>query len=244
MQRRHLLSAAIGLSLAASGAFAQTPAPPALQVWKDPNCGCCKDWVELMRADGFQVQVFDTGNTAVRQRLGLPAKYGSCHTALVGGYVVEGHVAAGEIRRLLAEKPDAIGLAVPGMPVGSPGMDGPVYGDRRDAYDVLLVQRDGGSRVFQRHAGAATGGFKPTSGDAVAGALPVSEAEVRKVDTAAGKITLKHGEIRNLDMPPMTMVFQARDPALLGKVKAGDKVRFTADKVNGAYTVMSLEPAP
>nr|WP_291121669.1 copper-binding protein [Hydrogenophaga sp.] len=67
---------------------------------------------------------------------------------------------------------------------------------------------------------------------------------MRKVDTAAGKITLKHGEIRNLDMPPMTMVFQARDPALLGKVKAGDKVRFTADKVNGAYTVMSLEPAP
>lgn len=244
MQRRHLLSAAIGLSLAASGAFAQTPATPALQVWKDPNCGCCKDWVELMRADGFQVQVFDTGNTAVRQRLGLPAKYGSCHTALVGGYVVEGHVAAGEIRRLLAEKPDAIGLAVPGMPVGSPGMDGPVYGDRRDAYDVLLVQRDGSSRVFQRHAGAATGGFKPTSGDAAAGALPASEAEVRKVDTAAGKITLKHGEIRNLDMPPMTMVFQARDPALLGKVKAGDKVRFTADKVNGAYTVMSLEPAP
>lgn len=243
MQRRHLLSAAIGLSLAGTGAFARPPALPALQVWKDPNCGCCKDWVELMRADGFQVQVFDTGNTAVRQRLGLPAKYGSCHTALVGGYVVEGHVAASEIRRLLAEKPEAIGLAVPGMPVGSPGMDGPVYGDRRDAYDVLLVQRDGSSRVFQHHAGTAAAGFKPTSGDA-AGVLPTSEAEVRKVDTAAGKITLRHGEIKNLDMPPMTMVFQARDPALLAKVKAGDKVRFTADKLNGAYTVLSLEPAP
>lgn len=243
MQRRHLLSTAIGLSLAGAGAFAQSSATPPLQVWKDPNCGCCNDWIALMRADGFQVQVFDTGNTAVRQRLGLPAKYGSCHTALVGGYVVEGHVAAGEIRRLLAEKPDAIGLAVPGMPVGSPGMDGPVYGARRDAYDVLLVQRDGSSRVFQRHAGAGAGGFKPTSGDA-AGALPTSEAEVRKVDTAAGKITLKHGEIKNLDMPPMTMVFQARDPALLTKVKAGDKVRFTADKLNGAYTVLSLEPAP
>jgi len=242
MQRRHLLSAAIGLSLAGAGAFAQ-PALPALQVWKDPNCGCCNDWVALMRADGFQVQVFDTGNTAVRQRLGLPAKYGSCHTALVGGYVIEGHVAAGEIRRLLAEKPQAIGLAVPGMPVGSPGMDGPVYGERRDAYDVLLVQRDGSSRVFQHHAGTAAAGFKPTSGDAT-GALPFSEAEVRKVDTAAGKITLKHGEIKNLDMPPMTMVFQARDPALLSKVKAGDRVRFTADKLNGAYTVLSLEPAP
>lgn len=238
MQRRHLLSAAIGLSLAGTGAFAQ-PALPPLQVWKDPNCGCCNDWVALMHADGFQVQVFDSGNTAMRQRLGLPAKYGSCHTGLVGGYVIEGHVAANEVRRLLAEKPEAIGLAVPGMPVGSPGMDGPVYGDRRDAYDVLLVQRDGGSRVFQHHAG----GLKRTSGDATS-ALPSSEAEVRKVDTAAGKITLKHGEIPNLEMPPMTMVFQARDPALLATVKAGDKVRFTADKVNGAYTVMSIEAAP
>jgi Cu/Ag efflux protein CusF len=238
MQRRHLLSAAIGLSLAGTGVFAQATLPP-LQVWKDPSCGCCNDWVALLRADGFQVQVFDSGNTAMRQRLGLPAKYGSCHTGLVGGYVIEGHVAAGEIRRLLAEKPEAIGLAVPGMPVGSPGMDGPVYGERRDAYDVLLVQRDGNSRVFQHHAG----GLKRTSADA-ASALPPSEAEVRKVDTAAGKITLKHGEIPNLEMPPMTMVFQARDPALLATVKAGDKVRFTADKVNGAYTVMSIEPSP
>ncbi|WP_137918777.1 copper-binding protein [Hydrogenophaga sp. 2FB] len=238
MQRRHLLSTAIGLSLAATGAFAQAALPP-LQVWKDPNCGCCADWVALMRADGFQVQVFDSGNTAVRQRLGLPAKYASCHTGLVGGYAIEGHVAPGEIRRLLAEKPDAIGLAVPGMPVGSPGMDGPVYGERRDAYDVLLVQRDGSSRVFQHHAGA----LKKTSTDG-APALPTTDAEVRKVDTAAGKITLKHGEIRNLDMPPMTMVFQVSDPALLSKVKAGDKVRVMVDKVNGAFTVMALEPAP
>jgi hypothetical protein len=242
MQRRHLLGAAIGLSLVGTGAFAQTALPP-LQVWKDPNCGCCNDWVALMRADGFQVQVFDSGNTAVRQRLGLPAKYGSCHTGLVGGYVVEGHVAASEVRRLLAEKPEAIGLAVPGMPVGSPGMDGPVYGGRRDTYDVLLVQRDGSTRVFQHHASNTASGFKRTAGEA-AGALPLSEAEVRKVDTAVGKITLRHGEIPNLEMPPMTMVFQVRDPALLAKVKAGDKVRFTADKVNGAYTVMSIEPSP
>ncbi|MGE0097710.1 MAG: copper-binding protein [Hydrogenophaga sp.] len=242
MQRRHLLHAALGLSLASTGVRAQAALPP-LQVWKDPNCGCCNDWVALLRADGFQVQVFDSGNTAVRQRLGLPAKYGSCHTALVGGYVVEGHVAAGEIRRLLAEKPVAIGLAVPGMPVGSPGMDGPVYGNRRDTYDVLLVQRDGSSRVFQHHAGSATGGMKRTSGDA-AGALPSAQAEVRKVDARAGKITLRHGEIPNLDMPPMTMVFQVSDPALLSRVKPGDKVRFTADKIKGAYTVMSIAPAP
>jgi len=75
-------------------------------------------------------------------------------------------------------------------------------------------------------------------------ALPMAEAEVRRVDTAAGKISLRHGEIKNLDMPPMTMVFQVSDPAMLDKVKAGDKIRFTAAQVNGAYTVMSLEPAP
>ncbi|MDO8903506.1 copper-binding protein [Hydrogenophaga sp.] len=79
---------------------------------------------------------------------------------------------------------------------------------------------------------------------ASADALPMAEAEVRRVDTAGGKISLRHGEIKNLDMPPMTMVFQVSDPALLEKVKAGDKVRFTATQVNGAYTVMSIEPAP
>jgi len=82
-----------------------------------------------------------------------------------------------------------------------------------------------------------------TSAAFAQGVLPVSEAEVRKVDKDAGKITLKHGEIKNLDMPAMSMVFQVKDKALLDKVKAGDKVSFTADKVNGAYTVMSIEPA-
>src|SRR5690606_18183651 len=99
----------------------------------------------------FQVQVFDSGNTAVRKRLGLPDKYASCHTGLIGGYVIEGHVNAREIRRLLKEKPQAIGLSVPGMPVGSPGMDGAVYGDRRDPYDVVLVMKDGSSRVYQSY---------------------------------------------------------------------------------------------
>lgn len=155
LSRRHLLRAATALPLAglASMAMAQkTPAAlPVLQVWKDPNCGCCQDWVDYLKADGFVVQIFDTGNTAVRRRLGLPDRYGSCHTGLIGGYVIEGHVNAREIRRLLAEKPQAIGLAVPGMPVGSPGMDGPVYGDRRDPYDVVLVLKDGSSRVYQSY---------------------------------------------------------------------------------------------
>ena len=149
--RRQLLLATTTLALPA-WALAQAKAPlPPLQVWKDPNCGCCKDWVAYLQADGFSVQVHDTGNTAVRRRLGLPERYASCHTGLIDGYVIEGHVNAREIRRLLAEKPHALGLAVPGMPVGSPGMDDPVYGGRQDPYDVLLVQRDGTARVYQSY---------------------------------------------------------------------------------------------
>ena len=123
----------------------------AVEVWKDPSCGCCNDWIAHMREHDFDVTAHDVGGNAVRARLGLPRRYASCHTALVEGYVVEGHVAAAEVRRLLHERPDALGLAVPGMPVGSPGMDGPVYGGRQDTYETLLVLRDGRSRVFQKH---------------------------------------------------------------------------------------------
>ena len=140
---------AIALLPGTSSATAKTATP--LEVWKDPNCGCCQDWVDHMQANGFAVKVHETGNNAVRARLGLPQKLGSCHTALVGGYVVEGHVPASDVRTLLQQKPKALGLAVPGMPVGSPGMDGPAYGDRRDPYDVLLVARDGTTRVFNSY---------------------------------------------------------------------------------------------
>ena len=145
------------LGLIAAGAaplaWAQKRAAPVeVEVWKDVNCGCCKDWIAHMEQHGFRLTAHDGGNNAVRARLGLAARYGSCHTALVGGYVVEGHVHADDVHRLLRDKPQALGQAVPGMPVGSPGMDGPAYGGRRDAYDTLLVQRDGGSQVFRRHA--------------------------------------------------------------------------------------------
>ena len=104
-----------------------------------------------MQANGFAFTVHETGNTGARSRLGLPQKLGSCHTALVAGYVIEGHVPAADVRRLLRQKPQALGLAVPGMPVGSPGMDGPAYGNRRDPYDVLLVARDGRTTVFSSY---------------------------------------------------------------------------------------------
>ena len=145
-RRRFVLSTLAGATAATAPAWA-APLPP-MQVWKSPSCGGCKDWIALLEREGFKLQVFDEGNNAARARFGLPARYGSCHTARIGGYVVEGHVPAREIRRLLAEKPDAIGVAVPAMPVGSPGMDGPEYGGRRDPYDVLLVLRDGSSRVY------------------------------------------------------------------------------------------------
>ena len=104
-----------------------------------------------MQSSGFAVKVHDTGNNAARVRLGMPQKLGSCHTALVGGYVVEGHVPARDVKRLLKERPKALGLAAPGMPVGSPGMDGPAYGGRKDPYDVLLVQADGNTTIFRAY---------------------------------------------------------------------------------------------
>lgn len=135
----HLLAAAAGL--ATLPALAASPAKIPMEVWKDPNCGCCKDWIVRMEQAGFAVTVHDSGNSAVRAKLGLPVQYGSCHTALVGGYLVEGHVPAADVHKLLKDKPKALGITVPGMPIGSPGMDGPEYGGRKDPYDVLLVTK-------------------------------------------------------------------------------------------------------
>ena len=147
-RRQALIAGLLMVALAGPG-MAQSR--PVAKVWKDPNCGCCKDWVTHLEGAGFDVQVLDTGNAAARARLGIPQKYGSCHTAQIGGYAIEGHVPAADIQRLLREAPRAIGLAAPGMPVGSPGMDGPGYGGRKDAYDVLLIGTDGNSTVYQAH---------------------------------------------------------------------------------------------
>lgn len=147
LPRRRALLGLLALPLTSAAASA----PPQVEVWKDPNCGCCNDWISHLRGNGFEVRVHDTGNNAVRQQLGMPRELGSCHTARVAGYVIEGHVPAREIHRLLKEKPLAIGLAVPGMPVGSPGMDGPLYGNRKDRYHVLLVRRQGPTSVYQTY---------------------------------------------------------------------------------------------
>lgn len=146
--RRGLVLALAAMPLAALAQKAGKAARPLVEVWKDPSCGCCKDWVKHLESSGFAVKVNETGNTAARAKLGIPAKLGSCHTGLVGGYAVEGHVPAKDIQRLLRDKPEALGLTVPGMPVGSPGMDGKIYGDRRDPFDVLLVLKNGETKVY------------------------------------------------------------------------------------------------
>lgn len=146
MNRRDFFLAAAALAtLSALPALAAPPAPQ-VQVFKSPSCGCCGAWVEHMRAAGFAVHVTEVEDTsAARKRLGMPQRYGSCHTATVAGYVLEGHVPADEVKRLLASKPKAIGLAVPGMPPASPGMDVP---GRKDPYEVLLIGTDGRPLVF------------------------------------------------------------------------------------------------
>lgn len=138
----------IGLpTFAASG-------PIAIHVRKDPDCGCCTAWIEVLQAEGFAVTVeLLSPEELVQWKLaqGIPEAMVSCHTAEAGGYLIEGHVPPADLRRLLAEKPDAVGLSVPGMPWGSPGM-GPEA--EREAYDVFLIARDGTTTVFASYPAA------------------------------------------------------------------------------------------
>lgn len=154
-RRRSILAAAASLTLPAwaapaGGGHADLPL---VEVWKSPSCGCCGDWVKYLQTQGFRTKVNEVESAVpTRRRVGLDDKYGSCHTAMVGGYALEGHVPAREVKRLLKEKPKGVvGLAVPGMPLGSPGMDQPVYGGQKTPHDVLLVLRDGSAIVYQSY---------------------------------------------------------------------------------------------
>ena len=123
---------------------------PLLVVHKSPSCGCCGLWVEHMQQAGFPVEVRDTNDlNPIKERLGVPYGKGSCHTAEVAGYVIEGHVPADDVKRLLADRPDAKGLVLPGMPLGSPGMETP--DGRTDAYTVELIANDGTTSAFAQH---------------------------------------------------------------------------------------------
>lgn len=141
-----LIALFIGIAAPAAWAASGTPV---VDVYKSPTCGCCSKWVDHLKANGFTVRSHDTQNVAAHKaRLGVPAGYDSCHTAQVNGYLVEGHVPAKEIKRLLKEKPRARGLVVPAMPMGSPGMEA---GGRKDAYDVFVVNRDGSTQTYARY---------------------------------------------------------------------------------------------
>ncbi len=123
-----------------------------VEVWKTPTCGCCSEWVEHLEQNGFTVKVNDVQNTdSFRAALGMPQQYGSCHSAKVAGYAVEGHVPAEDIKKLIAEKPDAVGLSVPAMPMGSPGMEHPDFPHKRAEYNVLLIGKNGDVSAYTKY---------------------------------------------------------------------------------------------
>lgn len=158
MHRRSLFSLALGAMALGSvpGSVMARSAEPdraEITVYRSPTCGCCIAWVEHLQRAGFGVEVVDVNQNqlyALKARLGLTVELASCHTAILGDYFIEGHVPAGDIARLLEERPPAAGLAVPGMPIGSPGME---MGDEKEAFDTLLVLEDGSTEIYEHHPG-------------------------------------------------------------------------------------------
>ncbi|MCC7546952.1 MAG: DUF411 domain-containing protein [Burkholderiales bacterium] len=144
--RKFLATTLLASTIAWQGsALSADNALPTVTVYKTPSCGCCEKWIQHLREAGFPVEAHDRGNLdRVRSQLGVPRSMAGCHTAQVGGYAVEGHVPAAQIQRLLAEKPEVVGISVPGMPVGSPGMEG----EGGHEYRVMAWRRDGGSSVY------------------------------------------------------------------------------------------------
>lgn len=138
-----IVSVYIGFNLTGKTASAED-----IMVYKSPSCGCCKKWVTHLRKEGFNVTTKDVQNVQpIKKQIGVEAQYQSCHTAKVGKYFIEGHVSASDIKKLLKEKPDIKGLAVPGMPMGSPGMEG----HRKDNYDVLAIDKNNNATVYSKH---------------------------------------------------------------------------------------------
>jgi len=149
--RRSWLRSALGAAAAivvAGPAGATTLFSGKLVVYKSPTCGCCSNWVDHVKAAKFDVEVHDVDNIgAVKQKHGVPAELASCHTCLIDGYVIEGHVPADVIEKLLSEKPKIAGIAVPGMPVGSPGME---MGNRKDPYNVVAFEKNGKTSIYAK----------------------------------------------------------------------------------------------
>ncbi|OCL83678.1 DUF411 domain-containing protein [Arcobacter porcinus] len=120
-----------------------------MTVFKSPYCGCCTEWIDIMKKEGFNIKTINTNDVnTIKQKAGLQAGQASCHTAFVDGYVVEGHVNYSAIKKMLEEKPDIIGLTVPGMPIGSPGME---QDNIKEPYDILFINKDGTTGVYESH---------------------------------------------------------------------------------------------
>lgn len=147
--KKQILGLALNVALGFSTPLLAAGAAQSIHVYKSPTCSCCTDWVDHLENNGFDVEVTDTQDmNRVKFEAGLSRNLASCHTAFVGDYVIEGHVPADDIHRLIANAPNARGLAVPGMPAGSPGMD---MGDRKDHYQVLMFNDSGQTKVFSEH---------------------------------------------------------------------------------------------
>jgi len=147
-RRDWILSSLAGLATVAFAKRAAAAPPPVVTVYKDAGCECCAKWVKHLTANGFVVTTRDVLDMdEIKRTMNVPPKLQSCHTAVVGKYVVEGHVPASTIKKFIAEKSTAIGLAAPGMPMGSPGMEG----GRVDHFDIIAFDRDGKSRVYEKH---------------------------------------------------------------------------------------------
>lgn len=144
-----LLQCLLMVTVSAAEPVAAASAPAEITVYRDPNCSCCHRWIQHLRDNGFKVEDRQTGKLSLLKReLGVPAQLASCHTATVDGYIIEGHVPADDIHRLLTERPDIHGLSVPGMPVGSPGME---MGERRDAYSVIQMGEQEQTEIYQHY---------------------------------------------------------------------------------------------
>jgi hypothetical protein len=147
--KQRTLAILLGASLGFGSALVSAETESNIHVYKSPTCGCCTDWVKHLENNGFEVDVSEVDNvTPVKIKAGLTPALSSCHTAFINDYVIEGHVPADDIKRLLSQAPQARGLSVPGMPAGSPGME---MGDRKDPYQVLLFNANGQTQVFAEH---------------------------------------------------------------------------------------------
>lgn len=148
--QRSIIGLILGVMLFLGLSTSVYASSPTMTVYRDPSCSCCEGWIEHVTAQGLQAESIPTPDIdALKQQYGVPSNLASCHTAIMGGYVIEGHVPVEDIKRLLVDQPDVVGIAVPGMPIGTPGMES---GDRRDSFTVLSFDEQGNTHVFNHYS--------------------------------------------------------------------------------------------